>query len=304
MQTDDLHQILSLTLWGVDVGKLGTGALVLIMLTMGLTLEGRDFRVLLVRPRPVIIGLVGQVVLLPLVAAGLIWLIQPDFAVAMGLLILACCPGGATSNFFTYLARGDVALSVVLTALSGLITVFTIPIFLNIGFQAFAGEGRDIHLPVIASMLRIFSLVVLPMLAGMGVRRLSRRWAGRIEPVATRLSFVIILATMVILFAFVADRFAQMLIMAGPVTVSLNLVMMLAGLALARAFRLSAQQGRSLAIEIGIQNYILSVVIAVALLKAPDFAIAPIVYLFTMYVTVFTFIALCRRRPLPAAQAA
>ena len=287
-------QLLGVDFMGINVSTLGTVALIVIMTTMGLGLQLTNFRRVTAQPLAVWTGILGQLVLLPLLAFILVWLFAPPLPIAMGLIILACCPGGATSNFFTFLARGDVALSIVLTAISGVVVVFSAPLLIELALRLFAGEAAEIHLPVIASMLRIFALVVLPVILGMSLRRMAPALADRVHPWATRLSFAVIVFTMVVLLGYIAPSFPQMLTLALPITATLNVVMMLVGFGLARALLLSENYSRCISIEIGIQNYTLSVVIALALLKRPDFAIVPIVYLFTMYVSVFSFIAWCR----------
>ncbi|RME68184.1 MAG: bile acid:sodium symporter family protein [Alphaproteobacteria bacterium] len=292
--------ILSVTFLGIDISLLGTWALVVIMVTMGLTLRPADFRQVLVVPRAVLTGLAAQIVLLPAVAFALVLAFSPSLPVAVGLMILACCPSGATSNFFSYLARGDVALSIVLTVSSGAIVVFTIPLLVNLVLDHLAGTGRQIHLPVGRSMARIFNLIVLPAIVGMALRRAAPALAAKVQPWATRISFVVVLFTMAVLLAYVADSFARMWAMAWDVTVALNLVMMSLGMLAARLAGLNVAQARTITIEVGIQNYLLSVVIAVGLLGQPDFAIVPILYLFIMYATSLSFIAYCRYWAAPA----
>jgi len=293
MQKAEL-QLLDISVFGFSISAMGTVALVVIMLTMGLKLELRHFARVVESPIDVLVGLSLQILLLPAVAFVLIWFFEPPMSVAMGLIILSCCPSGATSNFFSFLARGDIALSIVLTAISGVVVVFTAPLIIALGLRLFTGQGEEITLPVGDTMLRIFGLVVLPTLIGMGVRAVAPRQSERIEPWATRISFAFILFTMVVLFAHVSEHFVRYLAVSWQVTVSLNLLMMAAGFFLARSARIGESQCRTICIEVGVQNYLLSVVIATALLKQPDFAVVPIVYLFTMYVSVFTFIGWAR----------
>jgi len=291
---DQQMNLLNVSIWGINVSDLGTIALFIIMITMGLTLNPVDFRVIMARPKALVTGLSAQILLLPLVAFALVFIFQPPLPVAIGLIILASCPSGATSNFFSYLAKGDVALSVVLTSISGVIVTFTLPLLVNLGLTLFTGEGQDIFLPILPAMGRIFELIVLPVAIGMAVRHYFSAASVLIEPVFTKLSFAAILFTMAVLFAYIADNFFAMLAMTWRVTVSLNLVMMAAGFFGALVIGIAERQSRSICIEIGVQNYLLSVVVAISLLGRPDFAIVPIIYLFTMYVTVFSFILYCR----------
>ncbi len=279
---------------GLDVGLIGQVALIVIMFAMGVTLTPADFRRVVERPQAAAAGLTVQIIVLPIVAFTLVWLIKPAPEIAVGLIILACCPSGATSNFFTHLARGDTALSITLTAISGVIVIFTIPWIVNAGLELFMGAGEELRLPVVQSMVRIFLMIVAPVGAGMALRRTAPQLMVKIEPYVTFTAFGVIVATMIVLFAYVADEFLDLLAMSWTVTVTLNVIMMSIGFTLAKLIRLNEPTARAITIEVGVQNYVLSVVIGVALLKRPDLAIVPIVYLFTMYATVFSFIAWCR----------
>ncbi|PCI46314.1 MAG: hypothetical protein COB49_08625 [Alphaproteobacteria bacterium] len=293
---DDLNSlnVLGVEIWGVNVSDFGTGALILIMVTMGLTLRVSDFTRVLIMPKAALTGLFSQIILLPALAFLIVFLFQPPLAVGMGLIILSCCPSGATSNFFTHLARGDVALSVTLTAISGFIVVFTLPLLVNLGLEVFAEPGQEIHLPFLPAMLRILLLIVFPIVAGMLMRRMLHKQAEKIEPYATRVSFVAILITMAILLAHVWDHLGTIIRMALHVTLALNITMMGLGFLGAKLLKVGEARSRTITIEIGVQNYILSVVVAAGMLGRPDFVAVPILYLFIMYITVFSFIAWCR----------
>ena len=296
--------LLDLRFLGLNVAEIGKGALVIIMVTMGLTLTLKDFLKIYDDPRGVVVGLTGQLVVLPVFAFLTVWFLSVPPVVAISLIILACCPGGATSNFFSFLARGDVALSIVLTTISGLIVVFTIPILVNLALEIFNTTGKTIRLPVIKSMLRIFMLVIAPVAIGMAFRSRFPKWAVIIEPYATKISFAAVLSTMAVLLAAVWPLIPRILVDAGLSVVLLNVSMMAVGFVAALALKAGERQSRTICIEIGVQNYLLSVIIAVDLLRQPEFAIAPVIYLFTMYVTVFSFIGYCRflrdRNPAPA----
>ena len=143
-------------------------ALAIVMLGMGLGLMPADFRRVTRQPKAVAVGLICQMVLLPLLGVLLAVLIPMQPAIAVGLIILAACPGGPSSNLMTYLARGDVALSVTLTAMSSLLTVFTIPVIANLALQHFMGQQSAIALPVGSTMLQIFLITLLPIAIGSG----------------------------------------------------------------------------------------------------------------------------------------
>jgi len=286
--------LLNLTFGGYNVSDIATAALILMMATMGLTLKLSDFSRIISQPLPVITGLLIQILALPAIAFLLITIFAPAFPISIGMIILACCPSAATSNFFTHIAKGDVALSVSLTAVSGIIVVFTTPLFINLGFMNLTGEGQTIYLPLLPSMLQILKLIILPVAIGMILRHFTSSLAQTIEPYATKLSFASILFVMCLLFAEVYPSLEIIIELALAPVLTLNIVMMVLGVTIAKLLKLNRQQARSICIEIGIQNYVLAVVIAMAILKQPEFAIAAIVYLFSMYVCVFAFIAYCR----------
>ena len=156
-------------------------ALAIMMLGMGLSLVPEDFRRITRYPKAVAVGVVCQIVLLPLIGAliALVVPMQPELAV--GLIVLAVCPGGPSSNLVTYLAKGDVALSVTLTAFSSIITVFTIPLFTNLALQHFLGERAAIALPIGSTMLQIFLITLLPTAIGMAIRHQFPGSARRLE---------------------------------------------------------------------------------------------------------------------------
>ncbi|WP_331001411.1 bile acid:sodium symporter family protein [Nostoc sp. WHI] len=137
-------------------------ALAIVMLGMGLSLVPEDFKRITRYPKAVVIGTMCQVVLLPLIGLLIAFVVPMERALAVGLVVLAVCPGGPSSNLMTYLAKGDVALSVTLTALSSIITVFTIPILINLTLQHFLEESAAISLPIGQTMLQIFLITLLP----------------------------------------------------------------------------------------------------------------------------------------------
>ena len=286
--------ILDASIAGINLSLIGAVALILIMVTMGLTLRVRDFRLLLTAKRAVVAGLLSQLVLLPAIAFLLVILFEPSMPVAIGLILLACCPGGATSNFFTHLAGGDVALSVTLTTVSGVVVIFTLPFLVNLGLVWFADGPQPLQLPVVATMLRIFVMILLPVMVGMAIRKLAPKAAQRIEPLATKLCFATILFTMAVLLHHVWAELEDIVRQTWRITLALNGLMMVIGFTVARALRSGEARSRCIAVETGVQNYLLSVVLALSLLGRPDFVMVPVMYLFTMYVTVFTFIAYCR----------
>jgi BASS family bile acid:Na+ symporter len=296
METSPLAglDVLGLKLLGVNMADISTAALIVIMFTMGLELSLRDFRRIAQHPLPIAVGLGCQLILGPLVAFGLAVLLHPPMPVAVGLVLLACCPSAATSAFFTFLARGEVAISVTLTAISGPIVTITLPILVNLALSLFGGRNQAIHLPVVRSMIEIATLIVLPVAVGMGMRAVAPKLAAAIGRVAAKVCFVFVIGIMAVLLVYLWPRLPALLAITGAATLGLNLSMLIGGFLVARALKTNEAQSRAISIEIGIHNFILAVVISLAILRRPDFALVPITYLFVMYATVFAFIGYCR----------
>lgn len=263
-------------------------ALGIIMLGMGLSLSLADFKRVAILPKAAITGLVNQLVLLPLLAIGLmrIWPdLKPEFAV--GIILLAACPGGATSNLLAYLAKCDAALSITLTAVSSLATIITIPLIVNFAMAHFIGEGKYIALPVFRTMLQIMVITIIPVGLGMIIKSRKPDMAQRMErPVKIASAVFIIL---IILGAILKDKeniipfFAQ----TGLPALVLNLLSLLIGFLSARMVGLSFRQSSTISLETGIQNGTLAIAIATSatLLNNPQIAIPPAVYSLIMFIT-------------------
>lgn len=272
-------------------------ALAFIMLGMGLTLTGEDFRRILVAPRAVLLGLTAQLVLLPLVGFGLVTLFGLSGALAVGVMILAACPGGPTSNLVAHLSRGDLALSISLTAISSVVTVATIPIIVNFAIGYFGEEG-SVTLPVMQTIVQIMGVTLIPVTLGMVLRSRFVRFAEQSErafKIASAVFFVVI-----ILAAILKERanLIEFFILTGPVTLTLNVVTMLMGYYLARMFGLPGPQRISITVESGIQNGTLGIMIAATLLQNSIMTIPVAIYSLLMFLTASVVIFLGNRNKL------
>lgn len=271
-------------------------ALIIIMLGMGLSLTVSDFTQIFIKPKAILIGLASQLILLPVVGFLLINIYNLPDEIAIGVIILAACPGGATSNLITHLSKGDTALSVSLTAISSLVTIASIPFIINLGLKNVLGTGTTIQLDVLNTILQIFIIVIIPVTIGMFIRVKNLKFADRmLNPVrkASAVVFILVLLGVVIKErANLIPYFQQ----AGVVTLALNLATMGIGLALGQLFRLPFTQRISIAIEGGIQNGTLAITIATILLANSTFAIAPAVYSLNMFLTAGVFIIWANRK--------
>ncbi len=261
------------------------GSLIIIMLGMGLSLVADDFKRIIVYPKAILVGLVNQMILLPLIGFGiaLVFPLAPEIAV--GIMILAACPGGPTSNLIAHLAKGDTALSVTLTALSSFITILTIPFIVNFALVRFLDQGEMIRLDVLDSIKNIFVIIVIPIIIGMLIRKYAPVFSDRMaKPV--RIASAIVLALVIIgIVIKEKENFVSYFQQAGIVALLLNVTTMLVGYFSARLFRIKDKQALSISIESGIQNGTLAITIAVVLLGSTEFAIAPAIYSLLMFFT-------------------
>jgi bile acid:Na+ symporter, BASS family len=262
-------------------------ALAIAMLGMGLSLVPEDFKRITRDPKAVVVGTVCQVLLLPLIGTLITLVVPMQPEIAVGLLVLAVCPGGPSSNLFTYLAKGDVALSVTLTAVSSIVTVFTIPLFTNLALQHFLGESAAIALPIGTTTLQIFLITLLPTVIGMAIRNQFPGTARRLERQMSRLAAGLLALVIVLLLAKEGSKLPGFLVQVGVGVLLLNLVAMLTGFLAGKVFRLPLAQQICIAIEVGIQNGTLAIAITAGLLNNPDMAVPAAIYSLLMYITGF-----------------
>ncbi|MBD7946929.1 bile acid:sodium symporter family protein [Psychrobacter communis] len=259
--------------------------LFLIMMGMGLTLVTNDFKRVLKYPKAVGIGLTNQLILLPIIGFALanIMPLRPEYAV--GVMLLVLCPGGTTSNLFTYLAKGDVALSVTMTAIASVITVFTIPIVLSFSLIYFMGSGSAFELPVLKTVLTLVLLTIVPISIGMLIKRYAPAVADRSQVYVSR--FGVLFLTFLVLFLGYVQRdiIVDAFIATGPVSIILNLSTMALGYYSSKWFGLNLAQRTSITLEVGLQNSTLSIFMALTLLSNYDMSMMPAIYTLVMFLT-------------------
>ncbi len=277
------------------VNTLLPAALGFIMFAVGITLVPRDFTRLFEQPRAVIAGLFGQLVLLPVVAWALAiaWGLTPEMAV--GLVILGACPGGASSALITHLARGSAALSVTLTAITSLVALVSMPLLVQASLNSFLGAHSPVEVSVAKLVRGVFFISTVPVLLGMALRAWRPLQADRLQAglgrVATTLFVLIVIAT------FVSQRGPLLANLAtvGPAAASLNVIVMLAGVGLALALKLDRRDAIAIASECGLQNAGLGIFIATSVLGMASLAVPSVVYALLMNLGAFVLIFLARR---------
>ena len=270
-------------------------ALAFIMFALGLGLTGNDFLRVVKQPRDFFIGAFLQIILLPIIAFILvkIWPISPELAI--GVMIIAAVPGGVTSNLLTSFAKGDVALSVSLTAIISLLCVITIPfiVLTSVGLLADSSITQDISLIGIAR--NMFLIVTVPVILGMLFRRFASAIALTFEPIAKKISTV--LFVLVLLGAIAAERenvvsyFAQ----AGLITLVLNVVMMVVAYFVAHSLASGTKQKKSITIECGLQNGTLAIFVATSIFGGGMYVIPAATYSLIMFATSLIFVYLVRK---------
>ena len=266
-------------------------ALAMIMLGLGLSLKNDDFLRIFKYPKAVTIGLIGQLVILPVIALAIVKIIPMPPAIAVGLIVLALCPCGASSNMITYLAGGDVALAVTLTVFSSIITIFTIPIFTSLAVTSFLGKSAIVSLPIGMTMGQIFLITVIPIALGMSIQHQFPEIARRLEKVINKLAVGFLGLIIILLVVKEWNRLPNLMVQAGMGVMLLNILGMAAGFAISKMLNLKVAQQICIAIEVGIQNGTLAIAITAGILKDAEMAIPAAIYSLFMYLTGFAVIA-------------
>lgn len=257
--------------------------LFIIMFGMGLSLTKKDFYQVAKFPKAVLIGTVGQMLVLPVVGFAIAYFFMPDAALAVGLVLLAACPGGTTSNLVTHMAKGDLALSISLTAISSILTLVSIPIIVGLALLTFSNLETQVELPVTKMVGALLLLTLIPVSLGMWVRSFKPNQALGWSKHIGRFSTVFLLALIVFVAVSEYKTLDEHIMNAGPATLALNIIMMVTAWLVARMAKLNEAQSTSITIEIGIQNSTLAMLIATAFLSSPAMAIPAAVYSVIMF---------------------
>lgn len=278
-------------------------ALFIIMIGIGMTLTVRDFRQVAVYPKGMIVGTVAQIVLMPLVAFALASMLAVPPAIAVGLVIIAACPGGTTSNLFVLLARGNIALSIVLTVSASLITILTLPLYTNVALQFYMGTEENIVLPVWKTIGMLTGIVLFPVTVGMFVRARKPELARKAESVVSVFGGVVLALLIAVLVYGVRDQFWELLKQAGPATVLLNAAGIIIGLLAGRATGLTQRESLAVAVELGVKNGTIALMVTLTLLESSSMSIPAAVYGVLMFPIGF-LLAMYGRRIIPKASSA
>ena len=273
--------------------------LTVLMFDLGLTLRPKDFYWVLTRPKAFIVALTGQLVLLPIIAIGIGWLFHLPPVFFIGLVLIACCPGGSSSNIFSKLAGGDVALSVTLTALTSLITLITLPLIMG-WVSSSAGAEAGIHLPVGNLLKQNLLLMLLPVVLGIVVNAFWPGAAKRIDRVLSKAAFP---ALMLLVTVFFIQHYRTIFAHIGTLGLCVTLLILVAiacAALLSRLLKNSVRERRTILIEVGMQNAAQAIAVASSPLvfNNQEMAIPAILYSLMMNVVLLTYVALCKKKPI------
>ena len=271
-------------------------ALAFIMFALGLGLTGSDFLRVVKQPRDFFVGFFSQIILLPVIAFILvkIWPIAPELAI--GVMIIAAAPGGVTSNLLTFFARGDVALSISLTAIISLLCVITIPfiVLTSVGLLSDTNINQDISL---ISMSRdMFLIVTVPVVLGMLFRKFLSRISSKFEPIARKASTILFVLVLLGAIAAEGKNIISYFAQAGLITLALNITMMIVAYYLAQIFASGIKQKKCITIECGLQNGTLAIFVAVSIFEGGMYVIPAATYSLIMFATSLIFIYLVKNK--------
>lgn len=280
-------------------------SLFLIMFGMGMSLKLENFKHIFVAPKAFTIGLAAQLLLLPLLCLLVVFVTNLDPYIATGLLILSFCPSGTTSNIYTHLCQGDVALSISLTAVISLITPFTIPFFTQHALQHQLGEAATINLPLVTTILQLIVITLVPVLLGMAANHWRPSLCAKLQKGFKIFSILILF---VIIVGIVKKNWSTIqthMASSGLPILLFNLLALLCGYGLAMLCRLGTRQATTISFEVGIQNGTTALLVTSTLLQMPLLTIGPVIYSLLMFATGAGFgILLKCRHPQTAQQRA
>ena len=279
------------------VTKIAPIILALIMFGLGLGLKVEDFTRVLKTPKDFIIGLISQLIILPIVAYLLIILLKTPPVLAIGVMIIAAAPGGVTSNILTKFANGDVALSITLTAIISLISIITVPLIIFSSADLFGITNISQNISMIGIALKMFLVVTVPVILGMIIRKFAENFVNSKIQLFEKLNLILFIIFFIAAFYEEKESFINFLMQAGFITLSLNITMMIIAYYLGKTFGSGIKQQKCIALECGLQNGTLAIFVSTQLFGADIVYITPTAaYALIMYVTGITFVFLLKNK--------
>jgi len=271
-------------------------ALAFIMFSLGLGLTGSDFFRVLKQPRDFLVGTFSQIILLPVIAFILvkIWPIAPELAI--GVMIIASAPGGVTSNLLTSFAKGDIALSISLTAIISLLSVITIPfiVLTSVNLLSNAQVPQDVSL--ISISRDMFLIVTVPVILGILFRKFLNEFSLKFEPVAKKVSTILFVFVLLGAIATERENVVSYFAQAGLITLALNVTMMIVAYYVAQSFASGLEQKKCITIECGLQNGTLAIFVATSIFDGGAYVIPAATYSLIMFATSLIFVYQVRKK--------
>lgn len=273
--------------------------LIILMFLLGTDLNKKSFTDVARNPRAVIIGMIGQIILLPLIAFALAWILNLPPVYFMGLVLIACCPGGSSSNVFSMLAKGDVALSVTLTAISSIITLFTIPVIMEF-VARFVSEqsGVEVNLPFGRLIVQNIVLLFVPLFIGIMFRHYLPGHAAKVNKVLSKLAFPALMTLALVFFLQNTQAIKENIAVLGLTVTALILLAMLCSSTLSRMTKSGTAVRRTIVIEVGMQNAAQAIAIASSpfIFNSGEMAIPAIIYALLMNVILLIYVGVIKAK--------
>ena len=273
------------------VTKIAPLILALIMLGLGLGLKLEDFTRVFKTPKDFFIGLISQLIILPIVAYILILVLRTPPEIAIGVMIIAAAPGGVTSNILTRFANGDVALSISLTAIISLISIVTVPLIVFTSADLFEITNISQNISMTGIAMKMFLVVTVPVFLGMIIRKFAENFVASKVEMFNKLNMVFFAIFFVAAFYEERDNLINFIVQAGLIALILNLTMMAIAYYLAKTFASGIKQQKCIALECGLQNGTLAIFVSTQIFGTDIlYAIPTGAYAFIMYITGFIFV--------------
>ena len=279
------------------VTKIAPIALALIMLGLGTSLTLEEFKRVVKQPKDFIVGFICQLVLLPIIAFALIKIMNTPIELALGVMIIAAAPGGVTSNILTKFAKGDVALSVSLTAVISLISVASVPFIVFKSAEILQVSYIEKNISMLGISLKMFFVVTLPVIVGMLIRKYATSFISDKTQIIQRLSVLLFIIVFLAIWVEEWKNIYSFLVRAGSITLTLNIVMMLVGYYVAKLFITGSPQRKCISLECGLQNGTLAVFVGTQLFDEMVYLVPAAAYALFMFVTAILFVFIVRKNP-------
>jgi len=277
------------------VTKIAPIALALIMLTLGLGLTTSDFTRVIKQPKDFLIGLICQVILLPIIAFVLIKILNVQPALALGVMIIAAAPGGVTSNILTKFANGDVALSVSLTAIISLLSILTVPFIVIKSADLLDINYLSKEISMSGISIKMFLVVTLPVVIGMLIRKFAQDFIIKRTALIEKISLTLFIIVFISIWLEEWDNIIMYISRAGVITLILNVTMMVLGFYVAKIFASGIEQRKCISLECGLQNGTLAVFVSTQIFDDIIYLIPTASYALIMFVTSIIFVLLLKK---------